>query len=532
MSPAPGSEAVVSTIALAAATVACYRFVVSPAVLALSSWATVGSRPPAAARQALLGGAAAVLVLAPLGATLRGAAPDAGPLRWVALLVVAIVTWRCATIDYDMRWPQAPQDRDRLLLIGLAFAAAAWAPLLLLWLTVACGRLMAWQHHAMMPLRVLKGYLAWFLVAAGVAAMVPVTPPAWTRAALLLVLGSVSLSHYVKPAWSKVRLGPRWWSWAWENHLHYLIAAAYSWGWARFVPRAVVQRVLRLVRPLDRPLNLATMVVEWAPLVAFLDRRLLVAALAATAVFHVVIVVCSGIFFWESLCTNAALAVVVARLHGAGYAPAFGPWPALFACATFLLCTVDLLWQPFHLGWWDTPFTARILWQVETASGRIQGLYNNYMCPFEREFGRYAGYFLSREPVLHGPLGGVFDLAVRDRIVAAGADPVALSRLKEAYGKVRWDPVMGERHVDYLCAMFTRLNGGARKGPLAGRLRWLKAPGGQLFYWGDLPPYRGEEPVRRIVIRCQDRCYIPGANTFLSLGDRVLREIEVPLPVP
>src|SRR5262249_21722008 len=159
------------------------------------------------------------------------------------------------------------------------------------------------------------------------------------------------------------------------------------------------------------------------------------------------------------------------------YAPAFGPWPELFACAAFLLSAADLLWQPFHLGWWDTPFTSRILWQVETASGKIRGLYNDYMCPFQREFGRYAGHFLSGEPVLHGPLGGVFDLGVRDRIVAAGADRAALGRLKDAYGKVRWDPAMGEQHVDYLRTMFTRLNGGARKGPLAGRLRWLKAPG-------------------------------------------------------
>jgi hypothetical protein len=120
----------------------------------------------------------------------------------------------------------------------------------------------------------------------------------------------------------------------------------------------------------------------------------------------------------------------------------------------------------------------------------------------------------------------LFDHTVRDRVVDARSDLGKIDELKRSHGKVRWDPDLAAAHLHFLREMFTRLNAGARKGPLPARLRWLKAPGGQVFYWGDLPPYRGQEPVSRIAITCQERCYLPDANVFALLRDRVLAEID------
>jgi hypothetical protein len=521
---APGFTA---TVVAAAATVVAYRLLVSPMVRDLARVVTVGNRVPARVRALRL--AAAAVTVAGLSAVvaLTGDAPDAGPLRWPILVALLVVTWRTGTTDYDLRRSTGPQAVERIAVVALAVAAAVWPLLLLAWFTVACGRIMAWQHHAMLAIRILKAYLAWFIAICGITLVAPEPYASGAHPALLLVLGCVSLSHYFKPAWSKARLGKWWWSWAWENRTHYLMAAAYNWGWARFLPAGTVSRILRVARHLDRPLNILTMFVEAAPLIAFLDRRLLVVVLLATVAMHVAIFVSSGILFWESLCVNAVLALTVASLPQSPYESAFGPAAAGFAVLILVLCVTDRLWQPFHLGWWDSPYTARVVWQAETASGKVQGVYNNFMCPFEREFGRFAGYFLSREPLLHGPLGGLFDRTVRDRIVDARGDLEKIDELKRTHGKTRWDPEMATAHLHFLREMFTRLNAGARKGPLPARLRWLKAPGGQVFYWGDLPSYRGREPVSRIVIRCQERCYFPDTNTFALLRDRVLAEIDL-----
>jgi len=122
------------------------------------------------------------------------------------------------------------------------------------------------------------------------------------------------------------------------------------------------------------------------------------------------------------------------------------------------------------------------------------------------------------------------DRDVRDRVRAAAGDLAALDELKRTHGTLWWDEQHGRGHVAFLVGMFGRLNAGARKGPLPRGLRWLKAPGGQLFQWGDLPPYRGDEPVRRLVISCEERCYIGDTSDLVLLRERVLREIEVPAP--
>jgi hypothetical protein len=501
--------AYLDTAVVMAAVAACYRFAVSPVVRALA-------RRPAPL--------AVIAVLAPAALLVLRPSPEPGPLRWFVVFVIALLTWRGATSDYDVTVPIGPQRLAKWLLLLLAVASCLWPPALLAWMAVYCGRLRGWQHHGMMPLRLLKAYLAWFLVAS-------VFDPPASAPGLLLVLGCVSLSHYVKPAWSKARLGPRPWSWAWHNRTHYLVASAYSWGWARFLRAETVSRLLRRARVIDRPVNLLTMAVEAAGLVAFLDRRLLIAALAATAFFNLAVALASGILFWENIGTNIALAITVGLLPVAEYEAAFG-WPAaLIGLVVILLSAADLLWQPWHLGWWDSPFTARVHWRVETVSGATLGLYNDFMCPYEREFGRVLGYFLTDEPVLHDHLGIVWDRRLRDLLVQADGDRDQLHTLKRTYGRSQKDEERSSEHIAFLTAMFTRLNAGVRKSPLPRSLRRLKAPGGQLYRWGDLPAYRGEEPVRRITIRYEERCYRPEyrpeTGDFVLLADHVVQEIDL-----
>ncbi|WP_406722890.1 hypothetical protein OG968_24145 [Streptomyces althioticus] len=495
-----------------AAVVACYRFAISPSVRSL-------------ARRRRVLWAVLVALTATVLATFQ-TSPEPHPLRWLVTVVIALLTWQGATSDYDLTEPIAPQRRDKGLLLLLAAMSCLWPAALLPWMAVYCGRLRGWKHHAMMPLRLLKAYLAWLFVEM----LFQLFDTSCSATALLLVLGCVSLSHYVKPAWSKARLGPYPWSWAWDNRTHYLMASAYCWGWARFLRAETVSGVLRRARVLDRPVNVLTMVVEASGLVAFLDRQLLIAALLATAIFNVVVVLASGILFWENIGTNIALAVTVTLLPDAEYDAAFG-WPAtLIALAVLLLSTADLLWQPWHLGWWDSPFTARVHWQVETVSGARLGLYNDFMCPYEREYGRVLGYFLTDEPVLHGHLGIVWDRKLRDLLVQADGDRDHLRALKQTYGHVQADEQQAREHVGFLTTMFTRLNAGARKSPLPRSLRHLKAPGGQLYRWGDLPPYRGKEPVRRIMIRYEERFYRPATGEFLLLTSRTVQEFDFLAP--
>ncbi|MEI5036109.1 hypothetical protein RB201_36070 [Streptomyces sp. S1A(2023)] len=98
---------------------------------------------------------------------------------------------------------------------------------------------------------------------------------------------------------------------------------------------------------------------------------------------------------------------------------------------------------------------------METVSGATLGLYNDFMCPYEREFGRVLGYFLTSEPILHGHLGIVWDRGLRDRLVHAADDPSELHHLKQTYGRAQTDEEQAREHIAFLTTMFIRLNAGA-----------------------------------------------------------------------
>ncbi len=449
--------------------------------------------------------------------------------QWLCGLVVVLLTWRMTTADFDVVLPLRPQAIARAVCVVCAAVGLLWPPVLLGWLAVGCARLRGWQHHAKMPMRFVKMYVAWFLADGLVGSVSIHIQPAERDGAFLFLTCCVSLSHYLKPAWSKARLDRNPLGWMLHNRTHYLAASAYAWGWARFLPEEAIARVLVRLAPFDRAMNTGTMLVEGiCPLIAFLGRWELVAALAATALFNCVIAAASGILFWENIATNAILATTVAAAPVPVLDSVVGTNVLPAATAVLALSTIDLLWQPDHLGWWDTPFTARVHWTLTTRRGEHYGLYNDFMSPYEREYGRTHGTFLCTQPLVHGHLGIVWDRQLRDRIAASAGRPEAINAVKKDHGTLHWDPAQTADHHAYLTAMFTALNQGARKSPLPRCLRWAKAPGGQLFYWGDLPRYRGGHDVATISAWYQERFFNDETGRFSLIRSDHLFDLAIP----
>lgn len=73
----------------------------------------------------------------------------------------------------------------------------------------------------------------------------------------------------------------------------------------------------------------------------------------------------------------------------------------------------------------------------------------------------------------------------------------ALRKAKTDYGKSVYCAASEAVHDEYLKTFIHNFNAGHRKRlvPL-----WMKAPGGQLFYWGALPRFTGQEPIAKLNI--------------------------------
>ena len=85
---------------------------------------------------------------------------------------------------------------------------------------------------------------------------------------------------------------------------------------------------------------------------------------------------------------------------------------------------------------------------------------------------------------------------------------------------------MVAQHSRFLERYFARLNKGAHKSLLPAKLAWLKAPGGQFYYWGDLPAYNRQEPVARVQAFFRES-YFDGED-FKVLRDENVLDLPIP----
>lgn len=436
-----------------------------------------------------------------------------------------LLAWNAATRDREIVAPSGLSGWLRLLLV-VCVPLCALSPVLLLlsclFLHLSFGLA---EHHATLPLRLLLAVAAFSLADALCEALVPQSRGALLSAFAWLLV-TIVVSHYLIAGLAKMFLGPRPWSWALRNRLHYLPASAYSWGWARFVRWGAWLRVVRAVRAVEVPLQIAILAAEVLSPLALLDTRLALAFFLLFAIFHVGVFLLSGLLFWDWIGSN----VLVAWLLGS-----LTDQPLAFGPAALLVCTVVLvvfplrhrIWKPLPLAWFDSPLTQRMVYTVVGQSGRAYGLYNDFMCPHERLYGRVNGCFLSRDRFITYHLGEVWKLEIRDAIVGAQADSAALDRVKDRYGISAQSDTLSERHRRYLATFFARLNAGAKKRVLPPSLSFFKAPGDQIYYFGENAAYRRQEPVREVRVSYREE-YFDGER-LVRLLDEAVEWIEVPL---
>jgi hypothetical protein len=278
----------------------------------------------------------------------------------------------------------------------------------------------------------------------------------------------------------------------------------------------------RLLRGIARHRVLFTgggVLVELATLSMPTSASATFAAIAACIVLHVIIGVLTGIAFWENtICLGAVAALLVAPAD-----PETFGWSGAFAFASALVASLAVgVWRPALLAWWDSPLCGRTLIIVHAADGKAYTVYNDFLCPMEREYGRQYGLFHVPEPIVYGHLGIVRSYATVRALEASRGDADALATIADTAGRRHGDVRQATEHLDALKDLFTATNGGARKQVLPRGLRWLKAPGGQLYYAGHGEPYRRQAPVMSVEIRFFERHLDPTTFAYRSVRDECL----------
>lgn len=489
-------------------------------------WQQLLSGPaPQAASTGLLTWSLPFLLLAPVCPW--SIIPHDQAVRLICGGLAVMLTWKAVTKDVDpvVGTTHGPHRIALVICCGGVFMSPALV-FVVLYLLTHPFRL--WEHHATLPMRSLLASAA-FLLAATVSHQAAGSAQRTlfaTATPLMFFLVVMQVSHYWITAFAKAWLGPKWYSWVTDNQLHHLAASAYSWGWARFLPWTTWRNVIRVLRVTEKPMQLMGFGVELLAPLALLDVRLAIGFSVAWSLFHLGVFAVSGLLFWDWIVTDLIIAAALLTMPSSATAAAFGALPLLLGVVFMAVFPLrHRLWKPMPLGWWDTPLTQRMHWIAETDDGTQLGVYNNLMCPHERLYGKVHACFLAPKAGVSYHLGEVWKRDLRDKIRAAGPNAAAIDRIREQHGVIVRDEALAAAHLDYLRRFFFEMNQGTRKWILPRFLRWLKAPGDQIFYWGELPAYRGQQTIRKVHLVYREE-YFDG-NALIRLTEQHVATVDI-----
>lgn len=498
--------------------------------LGLKRWTGAGertyrSRSPlgriAARRQvaAMVGAAMAPAIIGAGWQGWDGLGEAGGAIRVVAIVVTALMAWVYAAHERNF-WLDRSHAVDRCVLVALA--AACWmhpaglGPFAVA-LTVAVRQ---FEHPSCCystetPLRLPLDALA-VLVAGCALACVGVS--ALSVCAALLI---VQATHYFAAGVAKVQAGPGPTWWVRKNHLANLFVAARQYGWRLGISDARAARVARLMRRVNPMLTGLTLAVELGAIVTFSHPGTAVALGVGYILLHLGILLTSGINFYKWAAVDAALVAMVVML-GDARGEMFGL--AAFGLSIPALGAAWWLFKPVRLGWTDTRLTNFFRFEAEGESGRVYHLGCGWFAPYDVVFAQSRFFYLRRRPHLVGTFGcntrrDEAGRTLAQDIDATGGDAGALEALRHSAGLRRWDPARSRQLEDVIRA---RLAHPPARRPRV--LRWLNAPKHISLQTSE--PYRGEEPIRRIIIRAIET-YTDENDVGRVVLDEVVHEIDV-----
>lgn len=448
-----------------------------------------------------------------------------GILRYFIVFSACIAAWKATTQDIDLRTGKT-LFLERLALLGSVIGVFLYPGFLALFLFVVIHMLKGWYHHQMMLLRILQIFFV-FCVSEALMETALIAMPWHSEqiplgAPVFLILCMMA-SHYAVAGFGKIKLGKHWYSWMWDNHMHYLAASAYLWGWLRSSSEHTRIRFINIIKTLERPIQVAGLIFECGWMLVLFDYHLALALTLLAVLFHLNVFAVSGIFFWQSTLVNLACFVFLYHLPPALTASIFNPVNGVLAALVLVIFPLQQrIWAPQKLAWWDAPFVGRVHWQVEGISGKVYGLYNDFMCPHERFFGRIYANVLVPHKIFHRHLGEVNSYELSQKIVDSKGNLEKIKRLQQKYGTSEKDPMYEEVHDNYMIQFFRNFNLGNQKYVCP---KWLKAPGGQFYYWGLDPPFYGQEKVKKIIVTYREEFF--DGSKFIHVRSEHLKDLEL-----
>lgn len=248
-----------------------------------------------------------------------------------------------------------------LALVGWARPSALFAATMLLWLMREMSRTLTGLVSSTLDIRIvcevvvfvcLGLSLLWGLATSRARTVLPGLDKDMLRAAALMIIAAAIGAHvgnYLASAVAKLALDGGILSWLRDNRIADIMAVGLekqtlpSYHWP-----AATDLLYRGALAAAVPINLAAFAVQAAGPVAVLKRRWLIGLTLAFDLFHLVVFVMSGLFFWKWIGLNIVIVTTLLAISDAEWR-SVGRWVTL----VFVLAG-SLVFHTAWLAWYDS----------------------------------------------------------------------------------------------------------------------------------------------------------------------------------
>ncbi|MBK8633565.1 MAG: hypothetical protein IPN72_08360 [Saprospiraceae bacterium] len=450
--------------------------------------------------------------------------PNGQSLQWLVVPVCVMFAWKYLTKDNDAGTGEN-KNQIKVLLLLVTIATCFSPAFLALFLNIGFYHFRSWQHHNQMPTRLLQITLTALFINSLFTTFLKVNYSFITCYTLLLFL--TWAMHYWVPFAQKIFLSFKNRKfWPITNDLHLIIRAAQFYGWNP--DKKSMDYLYAFVIKYKVLLQTCTLIGEGIVLFSLFDFRISVFSICFMTLMHVIIVLCSGIFFWEYMITNILLVFFLFSLSHVDAGLVFTRENGLifiFLSFAFVLSGLTL-WRPKGLAWWETSLVGKINWNVIGLSGQKYPLTNQFLDPHEYAFGRFFGDFLIKRPVLYYHLGQVKSYKHKAALDSFAGNILAINQYVNQNGKEVFDSDKKQMHDLYLVAFLQNINKGFPKRSPWFLPKWLKAPGGQLYYLGFENAFNFQEKIVQLEVSFTEKIWIN--DQWLTTYEAHLYALEIP----
>lgn len=167
------------------------------------------------------------------------------------------------------------------------------------------------------------------------------------------------------------------------------------------------------------------------------------------------------------------------------------------------------------------------MWTVEAVDGRRYRLTNDFMDPHERLYGRDPGACYLHDGAPSGTCGTVLSDDARRELMAYARSEGRDRARRDDVAIATFDSQAIAEHRRRILAIMDALAAGQPRGPLRGRWRILKAPGGHWYDRFHRDRYDGSVAPAAVAADYREVVWVDERRAFLTVDSRRLDRFTV-----